>query len=162
MTNTIRTELSESKRPAYTIETTFLFSGMGDYWKGDGDRWEDNAGCLFAYYGAGTTLRELVDQWVDDYLSGGDCDSFTIDIDDGEIRESIVETMLSDSGRADYANNAIAECAIEYADANDIVASDDDDDDDDDDFGDDFDDGESPVAIILVKIVVDDDDDGEQ
>jgi hypothetical protein len=119
------------------INATFLYAGMADYWGGDGRRWDDNAGCLFAYYGRDTTLRELVDDWVEDFIAGGDCDSFPEDVTSEDIRAAILE-MLSEQGRQDYESGAISEFAQEFADANP---------DEDEDDG-----GESPVAIILVEL----------
>lgn len=99
------------------VSVTHEYSGLADYWGGNGKRWTDNAGCLFAYYGATTSLRGCVDQWVDDFMGGGDCDSFHEDVTDGDIRAAILDS-LTEQGRDDYKNGVLAECAVEYADAN--------------------------------------------
>lgn len=105
-----------------TLTATYIYSGMADYWGGDGDRWDDNKGCLFAYYGKDTTLHDLIDQLVDDFNSGGDCETMPEDITDGDVRGALLE-MLNDRGRADYAAGALAECAVEYAEANGLDGS---------------------------------------
>ena len=113
------------------------FCGWSDYWGGNGQRWDDNAGCLFAYYDKRTTLRDCVDQWVEEFCAGGDCDSFHEDITAEDIREAILTTLLNDRGRADYEAGALAECAADWASYS-----------DDDEVEEDC---ESPIWIILVK-----------
>lgn len=100
-----------------TLSVMHEYFGLVDYWSGTGRRWDDNAGCLFAYYNADTTLRDCVNQWVDDYNSGGDCDSFPEDITSDDILAAILDS-LTDEGRDDYHSGALAECAVEYAKAN--------------------------------------------
>lgn len=53
------------------VTASFEYTGMPDFWGGNGTRWKDTAGCVFAYYGSDTTNAEVVDQWVDDFMSGG-------------------------------------------------------------------------------------------
>lgn len=101
------------------INVTHEYSGLSDYWGGNGRRWDNDAGCLFAFYGAGTTLQDCVDQWVEDFNAGGDCDSFPDDVTSEDIRAAILDSMTQ-QGRADYESGAIAECAAEYAAANDF------------------------------------------
>ena len=67
------------------LQATFEFNGLGDYWGGNGRRWDDDAGCLFATYGPRTTLQDVVEQWVMDFNSGGDCDTFPQDVTDKEV-----------------------------------------------------------------------------
>jgi hypothetical protein len=124
------------------LKATFLYSGMVDYWHGNGDRWNDSAGCLFSHYGPDTTLRDLVDGWVDDFMGGGDCDTLPESVGDSDIRAALL-AMLNDRGRADYDSGALSEFAIDFADANDLVAGEALD--DDEDYGD------SPVAIVLIE-----------
>ena len=123
-----------------TLTVEHEFSGMGDYWGGNGRRWDNDAGCLFAHYGAGTTLRDCVDQWVDDFWNGGDCDSLPNNVDSSDVRDAILAS-LTEQGRADYDSGAVAECAAEYAEINGI-----DEDDEDDDCC------ESPIWVILVEV----------
>ena len=128
-----------------TLSATYLFSGMSDYWGGDGDRWDDNKGCLFAYYSTDTTLRDVIDGLVDDFCAGGDCDSMPEDITEDDVRAALVD-MLTEQGRDDYESGALSEFATEFADANGYepgVPLD-----DDDDFG------ESPVVIVLLEAEV--------
>lgn len=94
------------------------FHGYSDYWSGNGRRWDDNAGCLFAFYGPDTTLKDCVDQWVGDFNMGGDCDSLPEDITGDDIREAILTSLLNSRGRADYESGALCEFAEEYRDAN--------------------------------------------
>lgn len=122
-----------------TLTARYIYSGMGDYWGGDGDRWDDNKGCLFAYYGKDTTLHDLIDQLVDDFNSGGDCETMPEDITDCDVRAALLE-MLTDQGRDDYMNDVVAGCAEDYADAND--------DEEDDDCS------ESPIFVVLMECEV--------
>lgn len=117
------------------ITVNLLYTGMGDYWGGNGRRWDDDAGCLFATYGPDTTMQDLVNDWVNDFNTGGDCDSFPEDIYSEDIRQAILKECLNDKGRADYkANNLLGWISHE-------------------DFGDEDDDFmEYPQAIILVEI----------
>ena len=131
-----------------TVSATFLYSGMPDYWHGDGDRWDENKGCLFAYYGPTTTLREMVDEWVDDSRNGDlDDKAAWSDVSDDEIRAALIE-MLSPQGRKEYDDETAGPCefARAYADANGIEGDDDGDSD-----------GESPFAVVLVTVDTSDD-----
>lgn len=133
----------------YKITASFEYSGMVDYWGGNGRRWDNNAGCLFAYYSTDTTLREIVDQWVDEYTMGGDCDEFPEEITEEDIRQAILDS-LTPIGLADYNSNELCEWSESYANINgwtagipleeqlpdeDLYLAD----------------GESPVAIILIE-----------
>jgi hypothetical protein len=108
----------------YTVDATFLYSGMIDYWGGDGDRWDDNAGCLFAHYGPASTLRDIIDDLVNDFIAGGDCDTLPEEVTDSDIRKALIE-MLSDQGNGLKPGHPI---------------------DDLDDFG------EVPVVIVLIRV----------
>jgi hypothetical protein len=99
------------------VTASFEYNGLPDYWGGNGRRWDDNAGCIFAYYGAHTTLREIIDGAVDDFNAGGDCDSFPEDVDGEMVREALLDCLTS-QGRADYENGAISEFAVDYAAVN--------------------------------------------
>ncbi len=92
------------------VSVTHEYLGLSDYWGGNGRRWDDNAGCLFAHYGANTTLRDCVDDWVNDFSGGGDCDSFHEDVTEEDIRAAILDS-LTEQGRDDYKNGVLAECA---------------------------------------------------
>ena len=124
------------------LTVTHEYSGLGDYWGGNGRRWDDNAGCLFAFYGAGTTLRDCVDQWVNEFCAGGDCDSLPDEVTEDDVRNAIL-AALTDQGRADYESGAVAECAVEYAEINGFDGEEDEDE---------FD--ESPIWVILVECEV--------
>jgi hypothetical protein len=101
------------------VTAEFLYAGLPDYWQGNGDRWDDDKGCLFAYYGAGTTVRDIIDGAVDDFLAGGDCDTLPEDVTDTNIREALL-ACLTDEGRADYHSGAVSEFALDYADTNNL------------------------------------------
>lgn len=95
------------------ITATFEYSGHADYWGGNGRRWDRNAGCAFAFYGRDTTLRDIIDQWVQDTWTNDadlpDC------ISDDDIREAILN-MLTDAGRNDYETGALYDGAQELID----------------------------------------------
>jgi hypothetical protein len=95
------------------ISVTSEYVGMPDYWSGNGRRWDDNAGCLFAFYNDETTLRCIIDQWVDDFWGGGDCDSFPEEVTSDDIRAAIMDS-LTDEGRADYQADALCGPASDY------------------------------------------------
>jgi hypothetical protein len=101
--------------PLVTAE--FLYAGLPDYWQGNGDRWDDDKGCLFAYYGAGTTVRDIIEGAVCDFISGCDCYSLPDDVTEHTIREALL-ACLTDEGRKDYHSGAVSEFALDYADAN--------------------------------------------
>lgn len=104
-----------SKEALVTAE--FLYSGFPDFWGGNGDRWDDDKGCLFAGYGKGTTVRDIVQDAVNDFLTGGDCDSLPEEVNCETIREALL-ACLSDAGRKDYASGVVSEFATEYAEVN--------------------------------------------
>lgn len=110
------------------LRVTHEFCGYGDYWGGNGRRWDDDAGCLFAYYSPKTTLRECVDQWVYDFFNGGDCD--TIDATEEEVRAAILEAFTY-QGRDDYERGAICDPANDLEDFDE--------------------DGESPIWVLLIE-----------
>lgn len=99
------------------IQAKHLYSGMPDYWGGDGNRWETNKGCLFSHYDGRSTLRGIIDGAVEDFCAGGDCDSLHADITEKDVRAALLD-MLTDYGRAEYHSGAVAECAKEFADVN--------------------------------------------
>jgi hypothetical protein len=128
------TQLTQEVKMRITV--SHEYTGMSDYWGGNGRRWNDNAGCLFAYYDKDTTLRDCVDQWVSEFNSGGDCDAFPAGITSEDIRAAILDAMTP-AGRADYESGALADCAKGCEDCEDC-----------DDYC------ESPVWIILVEVDV--------
>lgn len=127
----------------HTISVQFIYSGMLDFWGGDGDRWDDNKGCLFASYNHETTMQELVSSFLDDFELGGDCESFPPEVDREDIREAILASF-TDQGRADYEADRLCEWAERYA--NDIGDS-----------GDDMDDMDRELPQVVVLVTVDTD-----
>ena len=83
------------------IKVSYEYSGLLDYWGGNGRRWDNNAGCLFTFYGPDTTTRECVEQWIEDFNTGGDCDSFPEEISGEDIRNAILE-CFTEQGKEDY------------------------------------------------------------
>ena len=90
------------------VTANYLFSGMGDYFGGYGCK--DNEALLYAFYGHRTTLRDIIEDWVEDSWNVAACEDIPESVTQEDIRASLLE-MLTDAGRADYANNAVAECA---------------------------------------------------
>jgi hypothetical protein len=85
-------------------------AGMSDYWGGMGDRGRGK-GCAFASYDHSTTLRDLVDQWVDDVrMNDYDFEDLPESIGDADIRECIIG-MFNAKGLADYESGALCEWA---------------------------------------------------
>lgn len=77
------------------LTVTHEYMGMSDYWQGNDKRWNDNAGCLFAFYGPDTTLADIVEQWTDDFIGGGDCDSLPDSVTPNDIRKAILEAITT-------------------------------------------------------------------
>lgn len=88
-----------------TVYADYLYSGMVDYWGGDGRRWDDNAACLFAWYSRGTTLKGIIEDLVSDAECGSDAEKIPEDITTDSIRTALLD-MLSDSGMRDYESGA--------------------------------------------------------
>jgi hypothetical protein len=99
------------------LTASYEYSGMPDYWGGNGRRWDDDAGCVFSYYDGKTSLRDIVEDAVNDFCAGGDCDSFPEDVTEDDVRAALL-ACLSDAGRADYESGAISEFSAEYAQVN--------------------------------------------
>ena len=97
------------------VTAEFLYAGLPDFWGGNSDRWDDDKGCLFAYYGKGTTVRDIIDGMVHDFLGGGDCDSLPDEVTDEMVRAALLAS-LTDIGRADYHSGAVSDYATNYAD----------------------------------------------
>lgn len=128
------------------LTATHLYDGLPDYWGGDGDRWDDNKGCLFSHYSTDTTLHDLVDGWINDWNMGGDCDSMPESIGEKEVRAALL-AMLTDEGRTMYGDGSLAECSITFAEANGIEPGQPEIDlDNDEDYC-----GNDPVAIVLLE-----------
>jgi len=92
------------------LSASFIFSGYSDYWGGWGDRGRGQ-GCAFAFYGRNTTLRDLVDQWVEEsYNNEHDFEDLPESVSQDDIRDCILESFTG-AGRADYDNGAVCEFA---------------------------------------------------
>jgi len=90
----------------------YLYAGYSDYFSGHGcaDDDEHSEHLLYACYGHHTTLRDLVDQLVEDSWSSCAAETLPEEVTDRDVRAALLD-MLSDEGRADYESGALAECA---------------------------------------------------
>ncbi len=97
---------------------------------------------LYTYYGRDTSLREIINQLVDDAFNDPWCECLPDDISQDDVRAALLNTMLNDAGRADYHNGSIAECSAKWMEANDEY---------DIEYGTDGnDDSESPIFVVLL------------
>jgi hypothetical protein len=126
------------------LNAHFCYAGFSDYWGGYGcdDNAEHSEHLVYAFYGKNTTLADIVDELVEDAWNGPAGLTLPDDCDTDAVRRAIVEDMLNDLGRADYASGALAECSVAYADAND-----EEDEDDCDDCC------ESPIFVVVLEYV---------
>jgi len=142
------------------LTAELLYRGMSDYWGGNSDRWEDDNGCLFAFYAGKTTWGDLVEEWVSDYWGGGDCDSLPSDVSGDDVRAALLEELASYG----YDLSALCDGAENYDDANALTECPDcgdelpdpDDSDECTNCGHVFDDdddcmGESPIWVVLLR-----------
>ena len=93
------------------ITAEWIYTGLPDYWSGDGERWDDANGCLFAFYGNGSTLRDIVDNAI---CAGGDCDTLHEDVTEDDIRSAILDGCFNDAGRAAYANGVVPDFVLDW------------------------------------------------
>lgn len=95
------------------LTAQYLYSGYSDYFNGFGcaDDEERIESLVYASYGRHTTLRDIIDQLVDDSWTGPSCDELPEEVTDNDVREAILTGMLNDTGREDYESGALAECA---------------------------------------------------
>ena len=98
------------------VTASYLYSGLPDYFGGHGCT-QGREALLYARYGRDTTLKDLIDEAVDDFYNGPAGEEFHEEITDGDVRAALLE-MLNARGRADYASGAVCEFAESYADAN--------------------------------------------
>ena len=97
------------------LTASFIFSGFSDYWGGHGGRGE-GSGCAFAFYGKETTIKDLVDQWVEEtWTNDHDFADLPESVSQDDIRACILESF-TDAGRADYESNAIWEGSADLED----------------------------------------------
>lgn len=94
------------------LTASYLYSGYSDYFSGHGCDHNDEHSehLLYAYYGRHTTLRDIIDQLVDDGWSGLAGEELPEEVTDSDVREALLN-MLSDEGRVDYEYNVLAECS---------------------------------------------------
>ena len=96
------------------------FVGYSDYWRGMSDRGRGH-GAAFAYYNGQTTVRDLVDQWVDEtWNNEHDFEDLPESVTQDDIRDCIL-AAFTDAGRADYESNALCEWAADFDGENECV-----------------------------------------
>jgi len=102
------------------LSASFVYSGYSDYWGGYGetDCEEYSEHLLYASYGRDTSLRDIVDQLVEDSWTGPASETLPEDVTEDDVRRALLDGMLNDQGRADYNNGAIAECSATWGDCN--------------------------------------------
>lgn len=94
------------------LSASLIFTGYSDYWSGASNRGR-GGGCAFAFYSHDTTLKDIVDQWVDEAWNNEyDFEDCPESVTQDDIRDCIVES-LTESGRADYDSGALCEWAAD-------------------------------------------------
>lgn len=85
------------------MKATWLYTGVIDYWGGDGRRWDNDAGCVFAYYDRHTTLQSVIDNAAEDYLVSGDFEDSDLweDVTVEDVHKALLDCLSSD-GLKDY------------------------------------------------------------
>ena len=117
-------------QPTHDVSAELIYTGAPDYWQGNGDRWDDANGCLFAYYDCHTTIGQMIGNWIDDYNNGGDCDNLPESVTEIMIRTALVSLINPPA----TSNSLFApDCEVDY---------------DADDSDDRYD---SPFAIVLIR-----------
>ncbi len=97
------------------LTANYLYAGYSDYFSGHGC--DDNEYLLYAYYGRDTSLRDIIEELVEDSWSGPAGEELPNEVTTDDVREALGE-MLSNQGREDYVSGALAECSRDFADAN--------------------------------------------
>ena len=95
------------------LTASLCFVGYSDYWRGMSDRGRGH-GAAFAYYNGETTVKDLVDQWVDDVWNNEyDFADLPDSVSSADIRDCIL-AAFTESGRADYNSGALCEWASDF------------------------------------------------
>lgn len=90
------------------LSASFLYSGCPDYFSGHACK--ESEYLLYAYYGRYTTLRDIIEELVDDSWNGPASEDLPEEVTNSDVCKALLD-MLSDLGRANYWSGAIAECA---------------------------------------------------
>ena len=101
------------------LSASYEYAGYSDYWGGHGeeDCEEYSEHLLYASYGRDTSLRDIINELIDDSWTGCAAESLHEGITQDDVRAALLD-MLSDAGRAAYASGAIAECSYNWGDCN--------------------------------------------
>ena len=100
------------------LSASFVYAGYSDYFGGysETDCEEYSEHLLYAYYGRNTSLRDIVDQLVEDSWNGPAGESLPDDVTGVDVHKALFDTMLNSRGRAYYESGAIAECSAAWDD----------------------------------------------
>lgn len=93
------------------LTASYLYAGYADYHQGHAcaDNDEHSEYLLYAYYGRHTTLRDIVDQLVDDSWSGSAGEELPEDVTTSDVRKA----LLDEFGREDYDSGELAKCSAD-------------------------------------------------
>jgi hypothetical protein len=94
------------------LKAQYLYAGYSDYFGGygcDDDEYHSEH-LLYAFYGRGTTLRDIIDQLVEDSWNGPAGETLPEDTSQDDVRTALL-CMLNCAGRSDYDSGALAACA---------------------------------------------------
>lgn len=116
-------------KSTHKVFACLIYAGQCDFWSGSGARWHDNAGCLFAHYDKHTTIGDLINDLVGEYLGGSDCDSFPESVTTDDVRDALL-TLIDPPATVD--SIFMPDCEVDY-DTNNA-------------------DYDSPCAIALIEI----------
>ena len=103
---------------AKDIVVNVEYDGLPDYWSGNGRRWDGNAGCLFASYGADTTWRDLISGLLDDYVMSGDFEGEVWADINTEQLEPAITNALRGYGYSNYREDEVCRWARELGENN--------------------------------------------
>lgn len=107
----------DPRRKPPKVQALYLYSGMSDYWRGDGERWEASKACTFATYGPDCSLRTVINALVDDSNDGPDFQGKPLwdAIEAEDIRQALI-LSLSPEGLEEWERNDGSPCefAREY------------------------------------------------
>ncbi len=127
------------------LDARLIYTGPIDYWGGFDNQIGEyiSEHLLYAYYDRDTSLRDIIDQLVEDSWTGPASETIPKGITQDDVRAALLNRMLRKPGRADYHKGIIAECSTQWMEANNEYDSEYGTDGDDDDY-------ESPIFIALL------------
>ncbi len=101
------------------LTASFVYAGYSDYWGGHGDTiCEDySEHLLYAFYGRDTSLKDIIEQLVEDSWTGPASETLSEEVTEDDVRKALLD-MLTKEGRANYGSGAVAECSAAWTDEN--------------------------------------------